>query len=150
MGRRESKCSWERFLESDNGIFDNNDSISRLPETVLHHVVSFLPTLEKDQARFLSRKWRRIAAQSQKKLSLTRRRLDEQELSRILGGLLPLELSTPHLENIRFLGPRIRPCRMEFGICKRLKKDEFKWGCHEHHDVYGLRQNFPPSSTLDS
>nr|GEW51496.1 reverse transcriptase domain-containing protein [Tanacetum cinerariifolium] len=85
MGRRESKCYWERFLESDNGIFDNNNTISRLPETVLHHVVSFLPTLEKDQVRFLSRKWRRIAAQSQKKLSLTRRRLDEQELSRILA-----------------------------------------------------------------
>nr|GEY61707.1 F-box domain, cyclin-like protein [Tanacetum cinerariifolium] len=85
MGRRESKCSWERFLESDNGIFDNNDTISRLPKTVLHHVVSFLPTLEKDQVRFLSRKWRRIAAQSQKKLSLTRHRLDEQELSRILA-----------------------------------------------------------------
>ncbi|PWA89277.1 F-box domain, cyclin-like protein [Artemisia annua] len=84
MERRVRKCSWERFLESHNSIFDHNDTISRLPETVLHHVISFLPTLEKDQVRFLSRKWRRIAAQSLERLSLTGRRLDEQELSRIL------------------------------------------------------------------
>ncbi|GKC34652.1 F-box domain, cyclin-like protein [Tanacetum coccineum] len=163
MGRRERKCSWERFLESHNGIFDHNDTISRLPETVLHHVVSFLPTSDKHQVRFMSRKWRRIAAQSRKKLSLTGRRLDEQELSRILvddfhsvdflslkrcsgmktlklvnfnlkfvelnycGSLKSLELNTPHLENIRFLGPRIRPCRIEFGICKRLQRINLSW-----------------------
>ncbi|PWA92762.1 F-box domain, cyclin-like protein [Artemisia annua] len=157
MGRRVRKCSWERFLESHNGIFDHNDTISRLPETVLHHVISFLPTSDKDQVRFLSRKWRRMAAQSQKKLSLTGRRLDEQELSRILvddfhsvdflslnrcsgmktlklvnfnlktvelnycRSLKSLELNTPHLETFLFRGPRIRPCRIEFGICKQLK-----------------------------
>ncbi|PWA62751.1 F-box domain, cyclin-like protein [Artemisia annua] len=157
MGRRLRKCSWERFLESHNGIFDHDDTISRLPETVLHHVISFLPTLEKDQVRFLLRKWRRIAAQTQKKLSLTGRRLDEQELSRILvddfhsvdvlsltrcsgmktlklvnfnlkavklnncGTLTSLELNTPHLETFEFHGPRMRPCRIELGICKQLK-----------------------------
>ncbi|PWA60055.1 F-box domain, cyclin-like protein [Artemisia annua] len=63
---------------------DMRNTISGLPETVLYRVISFLPTSNKDQVRFLSRKWRRVVAQSQKKLSLTGRRLDEQELSRIL------------------------------------------------------------------
>ncbi|KAJ0709550.1 putative F-box domain, leucine-rich repeat domain superfamily, F-box-like domain superfamily [Helianthus annuus] len=148
------KCSWERFLDSKHGILDPNDTISRMPETVLHQIISFLPYSDKQHVRFLSRKWRRLHAQNQNRLSLTGRRLSELELSKIMtddfhsvefltltkcsgiknlkltsfklldvnlnycGSLKTLDLNTPLLETFHFRG--IRPCRIDFGICKKL------------------------------
>ncbi|KAJ0755498.1 putative F-box domain, leucine-rich repeat domain superfamily, F-box-like domain superfamily [Helianthus annuus] len=148
------KCSWERFLDRKHGILDPNDKISRMPETVLHQIISFLPYSDKQHVRFLSRKWRRLHAQNQNRLSLTGRRLSELELSKIMtddfhsvefltltkcsgiknlkltsfklidvnlnycGSLKTLDLNTPLLETFHFRG--IRPCRIDFGICKKL------------------------------
>ncbi|KAJ0716104.1 putative F-box domain, leucine-rich repeat domain superfamily, F-box-like domain superfamily [Helianthus annuus] len=85
MRRNARKVSWERFLESKHGILDPQDTISRLPENVLQHMMSFLPPLDKDNVRFLSRKWRRLSAQNQAVLWLTKQRLNELEFPKLLN-----------------------------------------------------------------
>ncbi|KAM0032082.1 putative F-box domain, leucine-rich repeat domain superfamily, F-box-like domain superfamily [Helianthus debilis subsp. tardiflorus] len=151
------KCSWERFLDSKHGILDPNDTISRMPETVLHRIISFLPYSDKQHVRFLSRKWRRLSAQNQNRLSLTGRRLSELELSKIMSDDFPsvesltltkclgiknlklasfklktvnldycrslktLDLNTPFLESFHFHGTCVRPCRIDFKICNKLR-----------------------------
>lgn len=156
MGQQRN-FAWDRFLESQHGILDSKDTISRLPESVQQHVISFLPSPDKAQVRFLSKKWWRLNVQNKRILSLSRLRLNEQELSKILqddfhsvehltlrkisgmrnlsllnfklkfvelsycGSLKHLNLHTPNLETFHFRGPRLRPCIIEFGICKKLR-----------------------------
>jgi len=156
MSRRGEQRSWARIWDRKNAILDPHDTISILPEDVLHHIISFLPSTDKDQLQFLSRKWNRIYAQSQKKLFLKGVRLNEQQFTRSLvdvfpsvedlnlehfsgmkklrlvnyklktiklfcGSLKNLDLTTPHLEYFEFVGFRLYPCRIELGICKRLR-----------------------------
>ncbi|KAM0061844.1 putative F-box domain-containing protein [Helianthus debilis subsp. tardiflorus] len=83
--RNARKSSWERFLESKHGILDPQDTVSRLPENVLQHIMSFLPPLDKDNVRFLSREWRPLNAQNQTVLWLTKQRLNELEFPKVLN-----------------------------------------------------------------
>lgn len=127
MRLRVRKSSWDRFLESKNGIVDHEDVISKLPETVLHHMISFLSSSDKDQVRLLSRKWRRLNAQNQKKLFLTGRRLNEHELSKILDGdfhsveFLTLR-SCPLMKNLRLVNFKLKI--IELNYCGSLKNIE--------------------------
>ncbi|KAK1422479.1 hypothetical protein QVD17_25622 [Tagetes erecta] len=86
MRLKVGNSSWERFLESKYGsILDPEDSFSRMPETVLQHIVSLLPTSDINRIRFLSRKWRRLGAQVETELRLTGHKLNEVEFSKILN-----------------------------------------------------------------
>nr|XP_043626949.1 F-box/LRR-repeat protein At3g03360-like [Erigeron canadensis] len=156
MRRNARKRSQGRFVDRKNGIIDPWDNISRLPDHILHHMISFLPSSAKEQVRSLSINWRQLNKETQRALSMIGHRLDEQELSRILVdfpsveflslkkcsgmrtlrleklklknielkycvSLKNLQLDTPNVEAFLFHGPRLRPCTIEFGICKKLK-----------------------------
>ncbi|KAF5758231.1 putative F-box domain, leucine-rich repeat domain superfamily, F-box-like domain superfamily [Helianthus annuus] len=85
MRRNARNASWERFLESKHEILDPQDTLSRLPENVLQRMMSFLPPLDKDNVCLLSRKWRRLTAQNQTVLWLTKHKLNELEFPKNLN-----------------------------------------------------------------
>ncbi|KAK1422477.1 hypothetical protein QVD17_25619 [Tagetes erecta] len=74
-----------KILGKQTWVLDPLDSISRMPETVLQHIVSLLPTSDINRIRFLSRKWRRLGAQVETELCLIGHELNEVEFSKILN-----------------------------------------------------------------
>ncbi|XP_024971620.1 putative F-box/LRR-repeat protein At3g28410 isoform X2 [Cynara cardunculus var. scolymus] len=125
MGRRGEKRSWDRIWNGKHGILDPQDTISRLPENVLHHIISFLPSTDKDQLQFLSRKWNRLYAQSQKKLFLKGVRLDEQKFSKSLVDVFPSveDLSLEYysgMKKLRLVNYKLKIIKLYCGSLKNL------------------------------
>ncbi|KAI7741342.1 hypothetical protein M8C21_029247 [Ambrosia artemisiifolia] len=124
MRRNARKVSWERFLESKDGILDPKDRVSRLPDNVLQHMMSFLPPSDKDNVRFLARKWRRLSAQNQTVLSLTKHRLNELEFPNILIDEFPslefLSLTKcPGMRNLKLVNFKLVTVHLNY--CGSLK-----------------------------
>ncbi|PWA55520.1 F-box domain, cyclin-like protein [Artemisia annua] len=87
---RSGRLSWLMFLNSKNYNLDPQDTISTLPEDVIHHIISFLETEDKEQLRLLSRKWRLVHSQTQKYLCFSECfSLDEQQISTIIQDYFP-------------------------------------------------------------
>ncbi|XP_071712238.1 putative F-box/LRR-repeat protein At4g13960 [Rutidosis leptorrhynchoides] len=104
------------------------DMISRMPENVLNHIVSFLQTKDQSRYKFFSRKWRQLAAQNQKALSLMGQKFSEEQLSKILmDDFHSLEVLSlircSGMKTMRLTSYKIKTLvlTIEFGICKQLK-----------------------------
>nr|XP_043614395.1 uncharacterized protein LOC122586474 [Erigeron canadensis] len=141
MGRIE-RNSWERFLRSRHGILGSRDQVSRLPESVLQHVISFVPSSDQRQIRLLSRKWRRLSAQNEKMLYLYGCRLNEQELLRVLeddfhsAEFLVLK-KCPGMRKLELVNFKLRT--IELNYCGSLKNVDLNTPFLETFYFYGPR-----------
>ena len=78
------------FLNRKNYILNPQDTISTLPEDVIHHIISFLETEDKEQLQLLSRKCRLIHSQTQKNICFSVCfSLDEKQLLTSIQDYFP-------------------------------------------------------------
>ncbi|KAJ9568287.1 hypothetical protein OSB04_004253 [Centaurea solstitialis] len=141
MRRRGEQRSWARIWDGKRAILDPRDSISRLPENVLNHIISFLPTTDKKHVQFLSRKWNRVYAQSQKKLTLKGVRLNEQRFLRTLLDVFPSveELNLEHfsgIKKLKLVNYKLKTIKL---FCGSLKSLDLTTPDLEYFEFVGFR-----------